>query len=168
MQECYQFLQKYKGVDNFRVYGNTGYEYAYINETYPTHIDYKWNELVICNLDIEVESAHGFSEAKDALNEVQAITMKCSTDGIFHVFSCQPFDAVIYNEEHKDTEIQYHYCTDELDLFDKFLDLWETLEPDISAMTGGTSHCAFLLARLMPKPLTPLCGSCSIRQSVQR
>lgn len=131
MQECYQFLQKYKGVDNFRVYGNTGYEYAYINETYPTHIDYKWNELVICNLDIEVESAHGFSEAKDALNEVQAITMKCSTDGIFHVFSCQPFDAVIYNEEHKDTEIQYHYCTDELDLFDKFLDLWETLEPDI-------------------------------------
>ena len=131
MGECYQFLQKYKGVDNFRVYGNTGYEYAYINETYPVHIDYKWNELVICNLDIEVESKHGFSEAKDALNEVQAITMKCSTDGIFHVFACQPFNESVYNEEHKDTTIVYHQCNDELDLFDKFLDLWETLEPDI-------------------------------------
>jgi DNA polymerase elongation subunit (family B) len=143
MQECYQFLQKYKGVDNFRVYGNTGYEYAYINETYPIHIDYKLSELVVCNLDIEVESKHGFSEAKDALNEVQAITMKCSTDGVFHVFACQPFNESVYNEEHKDTVIKYHQCEDELDLFDKFLDLWETVEPDI--VTGWnclplTSH----------------------------
>jgi DNA polymerase elongation subunit (family B) len=131
MQDCYQFLQKYKGVANFRVYGNTSYEYAYINETYPTHIDYKWNELVICNLDIEVESKMGFSEAKDALNEVQAITMKCSTDGIFHVFACQPFNDTVYNTEHTDTKILYHQCTDELDLLNNFLDLWETLEPDI-------------------------------------
>jgi DNA polymerase elongation subunit (family B) len=131
MQDCYQFLQKYKGVDNFRIYGNTAYEYAYINETYPTHIEHKSSEIVICNLDIEVESKHGFSEAKDALNEVQAITIKNSVDGIFHVFACQPFDDDAYNEEHKDTVIVYHQCADELELFDKFLDLWETLEPDI-------------------------------------
>jgi DNA polymerase elongation subunit (family B) len=131
MQDCYQFLQKYKGVDNFRVYGNTAYEYAYINETYPTHIEYKSNEIVLVNLDIEVESKQGFSEAKDALNEVQAITIKNSVDGIFHVFACQPFDDFAYNEEHKDTVIVYHQCADELELFDKFLDLWETLEPDI-------------------------------------
>jgi len=131
MQDCYQFLQKYKGVDNFRIYGNTAYEYAYINETYPTHIEYKSSEIVICNLDIEVESKHGFSEAKDALNEVQAITIKNSVDGIFHVFACQPFDDDVYNEEHKDTTIVYHLCEDEIDLLNKFLDLWETLEPDI-------------------------------------
>ena len=131
MQECYQFLQKYKGVDNFRVYGNTGYEYAYINETYSTHIDYKLKEIVIVNLDIEVESKQGFSEARDAANEVIAITMKCSTDGIFHVFACQPFDETSYNEEHKDSVIVYHECEDEIALFDQFLDMWETLEPDI-------------------------------------
>jgi DNA polymerase elongation subunit (family B) len=131
MQECYQFLQKYKDVDNFRVYGNTGYEYAYINETYDTHIDYKLSELVVVNLDIEVESKNGFSEAKDAFNEVIAITMKCSSDGIFHVFACQPFDSVAYNQEHKDSVIVYHECEDEIGLFDKFLDMWETLEPDI-------------------------------------
>ena len=131
MQECYQFLQKYKGVDNFRVYGNTAYEYTYINETYPTHIEYKWSELVVCNLDIEVESKQGFSEAKDATNEIQAITIKCSTDGIFHVFACQPFDAVSYNVEHTDSVIEYHQCSDEIDLLQKFLDLWETVEPDI-------------------------------------
>jgi DNA polymerase elongation subunit (family B) len=131
MQDCYQFMQKYKGVSNFRVYGNTAYEYAYINETYPTHIEYKWNELVIVNLDIEVESKNGFSEAKDANNEVTAITIKNSVDGIFHVFACQPFDDAAYNEEHKDTKIVYYHCEDEIELLASFLDLWETLEPDI-------------------------------------
>jgi DNA polymerase elongation subunit (family B) len=131
MQDCYQFMQKYKGVANFRIYGNTAYEYAYINETYPTHIDYKWNELVIANLDIEVESKNGFSEAKDANNEVIAITIKNSVDGIFHVFACQPFDEATYNQEHKDTTIVYYHCEDEIDLLQKFLDLWETIEPDI-------------------------------------
>jgi DNA polymerase elongation subunit (family B) len=131
MQDCYQFMQKYKGVANFRIYGNTGYEYAYINETYPTHIEYKWNELVIVNLDIEVESKNGFSEAKDANNEVIAITIKNSADGIFHVFACQPFDEVQYNKDHTDTKIIYHLCQDEVDLLEQFLDLWETVEPDI-------------------------------------
>ena len=131
MNDCYMFFQQYKGVDNFRIYGNINYEYAYINETYPTHIDYDIKDIVICNIDIEVESKLGFSDAKDAANEITAITMKCSTDGIFHVFACKPFDAISYNMEHQDSVINYHQSTDEIDLLEQFLDLWETIEPDI-------------------------------------
>jgi DNA polymerase elongation subunit (family B) len=89
--------------------------------------------MVVCNLDIEVakDKETGYSDPKDATNEVTAITMKSSHDGIFHVFACKPFDDVAYNAEHTDTKIVYHECDDEIDLFEKFLDLWETIEPDI-------------------------------------
>jgi DNA polymerase elongation subunit (family B) len=132
MGDCYQFLQKYKDVGNFQIFGNTAYEYTFINEEYPGLLNYKISEMVICNLDIEVaKTADGYSEARDAANEVTAITMKSSGDGIYHVFACQPFDDKQYNFEHQDTIIAYHQCEDEMDLFYKFLDLWERIEPDI-------------------------------------
>lgn len=131
MGECYQFFQKYKDVDNFKIYGNTGYEYTYINEEYPGHIDFKINDLVVCNFDIEVDSKNGFAEVAAATNEVTAITIKSSVDNVFHVFACKPFDEVGYNAEHQDTVIAYHECEDELELLYQFLELWETLEPDI-------------------------------------
>ena len=138
MGDCYQFIQAYKDVDDFRIFGNTSYEYNFLDEEYPGVLDYKLNEMVVCNLDIEVaKTKDGYSEAKDATNEVIAITMKSSHDGIFHVFACQEFDEDLYNLEHQDTKITYHLCEDEMDLFYKFLDLWETIEPDIVTNWNG-------------------------------
>jgi DNA polymerase elongation subunit (family B) len=132
MGECYQFIQKYKDVDNFRIYGNTAYEYSYLNEEYPDAITYNLNDMVTINLDIEVEKTdQGYSEAKDATNRVTAITAKVSVDGVFHVFAYKDFDADEYNASHPDTPIDYHFCEDEIEMFQKFLDLWELVEPDI-------------------------------------
>lgn len=132
MSDCYNFIQKYKDIGNFPIFGNTSYEYAFINEEYPDHIDHNLNEMVVCNLDIEVaKTEEGYSEAKDAKNEVIAITMKSSHDGVFHVFACKPFDVEAYNKKHPDTKIEYHQCEDELELFYLFLDLWERISPDI-------------------------------------
>ena len=120
--DCYKFTQKYKGLQE--VYGNTAYEYAFLNEEYPGHIDYNIADMVVLNLDIEVASKGGFSTAEAADQEVTAITIKNSKDGIFHVFACKEFKNNL-------SEVRYYQCDDELDLLDRFLTLWETIEPDI-------------------------------------
>ena len=131
MGECYNFIQKYKDIGNFPIYGNTGYEYAFINEEYPEHIDHNLNDMVVLNIDIEVEKTEeGYSEAKDAKNQIISITMKSSSDGVFHVLACKPFDVAAYNEKHAD-KIVYHECEDEVELLYKFVNLWEGISPDI-------------------------------------
>lgn len=132
MGECYQFIQSYKDVDNFRIFGNTSYEYSFLNEEYPGTVDYSLNEMIVLNLDIEVaKTKDGYSEAKDANNEIIAITMKGSHDNIYHVLACKPFNDTDYNQEHTDTKIKYWQCEDEVELLYKFLDLWERIDPDI-------------------------------------
>ena len=34
IRDCRDFVKKYEGVDNFKIYGNQKYEYAYISDTY--------------------------------------------------------------------------------------------------------------------------------------
>jgi hypothetical protein len=74
MSDAYVFVKKYQGVQNFRVFGNTQYEYSYLNEQYPGHIEYDIADMVVVNIDIEVASKGGFSTPEDANQEVTAIT----------------------------------------------------------------------------------------------
>ncbi len=130
MQDCYQFMQKYKDIENFKIYGNTAYEYAYINEEYPGHVQFDITKVIICTLDIEVEYVNGYSEAKEAKNPVISITAKDSTDGSYHVFACKPFI-------NKNTKVTYYQCHNEVDLFEQFLDFWEKMDADILTFWNG-------------------------------
>jgi DNA polymerase elongation subunit (family B) len=122
MNDCYHFTKKNRGLQ--KVYGNTFYEYAFLNEEYPGHIEYNIADMIICNLDIEVASKGGFSTAEAADQEVTAITVKNSKDGIFHVFACKEFQNTL-------PEVRYYHCDNEEDLLERFLKLWEGIEPDI-------------------------------------
>jgi DNA polymerase elongation subunit (family B) len=125
MSECREFIDRYKDVQNFKVFGNTAYEYAFIQEEYPGPIEYSMSDLVISNLDIEVASRYGFPEPEEANEEVTAITVKNSKDGIYTVFAC----GVFINKTPE--SVRFVQCEDEIDLLQRFLDFWQVLEPDI-------------------------------------
>jgi len=116
-------------IDNYTIYGNDGFQYAYIADNYHGQIEIDPKLIVIANVDIEVASRTGFRAALDTVNtpeEIISITLKASNEDKFHVFGTKPYipsDEVIYYE-----------CDDEDDLLKKFLELWTKIEPD--AMTG--------------------------------
>jgi DNA polymerase elongation subunit (family B) len=142
MKECREFVDSYSDIENFRVYGNTGYEYAFIQEEYPGQIEYNVADLAICNLDIEVASRNGFPEPEDANEEVTAITVKNSKDGIYTVFACGVFI-------NKFPDVKYVQCRDEIDLLCRFLGWWEEARPDI--LTGWnlrTFDAPYLINRI--------------------
>ena len=76
VRDCREFIKKYDGVENFKIYGNTGYIYQYISEMYPEEeIKFDTKKIKISTIDIEVASENGFPDVESAAEEVLLITV---------------------------------------------------------------------------------------------
>lgn len=54
IRDCRDFVEKYKEVENFPIYGNQRYEYAFLSEHTLDDIDWNRQYINVCNIDIEV------------------------------------------------------------------------------------------------------------------
>lgn len=54
IRDARDFVKKYDDVSNFKIYGNTGYQYAFIADEHPKMIDWNIDDLSIAITDIEV------------------------------------------------------------------------------------------------------------------
>jgi DNA polymerase elongation subunit (family B) len=122
IDEAKKFVKQYEHVDNFVYYGNTKYQYVYLCDTYPEHVDYDFSKIVIANIDIEVSSENGFAPVENPYEQVIAITIE--SDGRYAVFGCGEFSTT-------NKAIKYIRCNDERDLLVKFMEYWEKMSPDI-------------------------------------
>jgi DNA polymerase elongation subunit (family B) len=122
IRDCRDFVKQYEGVENFRIYGNQKYEYAFIADQHPQDVDWDMDHISVCNIDIEVGSENGFPEPDDANEPITAITYKMGDK--FIVFGCGAF-----NNSRED--VQYIKCRDEIDLIKRFIDEWSGNYPDI-------------------------------------
>jgi len=122
IKDSREFISQYKDVENFEIYGNTNYHYCFMGDEYPGKIEYNFDDLIVCNLDIEVASENGFPTADLAQEEVIAITMKVKD--LFFVFGCG-------NYKNYNPKVTYFQCEDEVELLSRFLDIWEKISPDI-------------------------------------
>ena len=122
MPECREFLERYKNVDNFPVFGNNRFDYAYIADEYPDDILWDVSKVLIAYLDIEVGSENGFPEPRSANESVTAITIKIK--GNYFVFGVGDYS------KHRD-DVHYAQCSDESQLLRRFLDFWTRFHPDV-------------------------------------
>jgi DNA polymerase elongation subunit (family B) len=70
-----EFVDKYRDVQSYPIYGNTDYLYQFIGEEYPSEIYYDMNMMKIAYLDIETESEEGFPNIETANERVNVITL---------------------------------------------------------------------------------------------
>ncbi len=138
--ECREFLERYESVDNFPIFGNNRYEYAYIADEYPDDILWDVSKILIAYLDIEVGSENGFPEPRDANEAITAISIKVK--GNYFVFGCGDY------VKHRD-DVHYAKCRDESDLIRRFLDLWTRWHPDVvSGWNIETFDIPYLVNRI--------------------
>jgi len=57
MREASDFLDQYKEIDNFKMYGTKKYIQQFIGEKFPTVPKYDINLIDICSIDIEVATS---------------------------------------------------------------------------------------------------------------
>jgi DNA polymerase elongation subunit (family B) len=125
VKDCREFLDKYKDVKGFNVYGNERYIYQYISEKYPEEeIKFDVSKIKITTLDIETKTEEGFPDVNNCTEEILAITIQDYASKRIITWGVKPF------KNTKD-KLKYIQCADEHDLLEKFISFWENDTPEV-------------------------------------
>ena len=129
MREATDFMKRYEGVDNFKIYGMNNYVTQFITEEFPNDIEFNREWIDTCTIDIEVASDDGFPEPKYADKPVISITLKQPN---------QPYRVWGLYDYNAGEDVIYEKCEGEAQLLMKFLDHWSRNYPDI--ITGWNTR----------------------------
>ena len=125
VRDCREFLDKYKNVDGFNIYGNERYIYQYISEKYPEdEIKFDVSKIKLITLDIETTTEEGFPDINTCAEELLTITIQNYTTKKIRTWGVKPF-------KHQRDDLNYICCNDEHDLLEKFISYWEEEPPEV-------------------------------------
>ena len=134
IRDCRDFIKKYEGVENFKIYGNDRYIYQYISEMYPEEeIKFDTKKVKIATLDIEVASENGFPDVESAAEEVLLITIQDYATKQIRTWGRGSFD-------NKQQNVLYKGFRTEYELLNDFINWWmiESNTPEV--VTGWNSE----------------------------
>ena len=122
IRDARDFVKRYEEVQNFKIYGNDRFEYAFIADEHRGPIDWDITQLSIVIIDIEVGSENGFPDPYKATEPITAIAVRQLNGGIT-VYGC--------GEYKKQGDENYIQCKDEWTLCKTFLKDWQANYPDV-------------------------------------
>jgi len=126
IREARDFVKRYEQVANFKIFGNTRYEYAFIADTFRGVVDWDISHLSVAFIDIEVGSENGFPDPYKATEPITGIAIH-QLNGGTTVYGCGTY-------RNEDESVDYVLCKDEIDLCERFLADWASNHPDV--LTG--------------------------------
>lgn len=130
VRDCREFIKRYEGVENFKIYGNTGYIYQYISEMYPEEeIKFDITKIKVTTLDIEVASENGFPDVESAAEEVLLITIQDYSSKKIRTWGLGPF-------QNKQKNVEYRAFSTEHDLLTDFINWWMIEDNTPEVVTG--------------------------------
>ena len=134
VRDCRDFIKKYEGVENFKIYGNDRYIYQYISEMYPEEeIKFDTSKIKIATLDIEVASENGFPDVESAAEEVLLITVQDYATKQIRTWGRGPFN-------NKQKNVIYKGFRTEYELLNDFINWWMIEENTPEVVTGWNSE----------------------------
>ena len=134
VRDCREFIKKYDGIQNFKIYGNDRYIYQYISEMYPEEeVKFDTTKIKISTIDIEVKTENGFPDVESAAEEVLLITVQDYTTKHIRTWGQGPFN-------NKQENVIYKSFRTEYELLNDFINWWmiETNTPEV--VTGWNSE----------------------------
>ena len=133
VRDCREFIKKYEGVENFKIYGNTQYIYQYISEMYPEEdLKFDINKIKLTTIDIEVASENGFPDVESAAEEVLLITVQDYFTKQIHTWGLGPF-------KNSQSNVKYKSFSTEYDLLNDFINWWMVESNTPEVVTGWNS-----------------------------
>ena len=138
MKDAKEFIESYKDVDNFKIYGTTNYIHQFIHKVFPNDINLNMDFINVCSLDIEVASDEGFPFPEQAAFPVISIALKSSKSNIYHVWGLSDYDVDKSELDVGDSMILYNKCDSEIHLLESFLGYWVNYYPDV--ITGWNTR----------------------------
>ena len=121
------FMKKYEDVAGFDIYGSSLYTYQAIYGMFKGEVNYDVDLINVVSLDIETSTLNGFPNMEYADKEV--ITLSIRKKGKVAVFGTRPYKA-------KSEDVTYIQCKNEIDLLEKFLEVWNSNKWKPDVVTG--------------------------------
>ena len=133
VKDCREFYEKYKDVENFRIYGNERYISQYISDQYPQdHVEFDISKIQLYTIDIETKSEGGFPDVESVSEELLLITIQDFNTKQITTWGVGPFNNTQKNVNYR----QFH---DEYTMLSDFIEWWSNNTPDV--VTGW--NCEF-------------------------
>jgi DNA polymerase elongation subunit (family B) len=132
VRDCRDFIKKYDGVRDFKIYGNDRYIYQYISENYPEdEIKFDILKIKLTTIDIEVASENGFPDVENSAEEILLITLQDYNTKKICTWGQGKF-------ENNQKNVQYRGFSNEYDLLNDFIHWWMDHTPEV--ITGWNSE----------------------------
>jgi len=133
VRDCREFYEKYKDVENFRIYGNERYVYQYISDRYPQDtIEFDIKNIKLYTIDIETKSEDGFPDLESVNEELLLITIQDFNTKQITTWGVGPFN-------NKQRNVNYRQFRDEHSMLNDFIEWWHNNIPEV--ITGW--NCEF-------------------------
>lgn len=131
MSEAKEFVERYKDVGNFEVFGTTNYVTQYIQETYPGNIEFDPSLINIVSFDIEVDISDSYANIELADKEITSISFKSSKSDTYHLLGRKDYDKYKTITGLDPENISYMKFDTEAELLRRFVQLWTKDYPDV-------------------------------------
>lgn len=136
IKACKNFVEQYKDVDGFEMFGNTEFRAQFISSEFSSDIVYDKALIKGWNFDIETPSIDedgkslGFPDPEEAAFEVKSISLRDSITGTYFVFGLKDY---VHNPDDPEVghlDVKYMKCDSEADLLMKLVRFWSHDHPD--------------------------------------
>ena len=123
VHETKEYIERYKDIEGFQIYGNNNWIAQYISDNYPGEIIPDTDKIKIFTIDIETSTEHGFPDIPTANEEILLITLQDNKTKEIVTFGRQPIgDSGV---------IDYRLYESESVMLKEFLIYWQQNCPDV-------------------------------------
>lgn len=119
-----EYIDRYKDVEGFNIYGQTQFTYQFISEYWPGEIKYDSDLIKVFSIDIETATENGFPDIELANEEILLITVKDNYNKKIATFGTRPY-------ENSREDVKYIQCSDETHMLKEFIVFWQNNYPDV-------------------------------------
>jgi DNA polymerase elongation subunit (family B) len=133
VKEAREFLDQYRDVENFKIYGQTQWLYQWISDNFvdQAEIDFDTNQISVLSLDIETSTEHGFPNIQTANEQILLITVRDSLTGKLTTWGLKEYQG-------ENTEVDYRYFMREESMLKDFIAFLQEFKPDV--ITGWNTR----------------------------
>lgn len=124
IRDCKEFIEQYKDVHGFGIYGMNQYEYQYIADNYHGALAPDTSKIKIFTVDIETKTENGFPNIQTANEEILLISVMDYTSKAIVTFGCGDYTPSKQN-------VRYVKCSSESQLLNLFAQFWNKNYPDV-------------------------------------
>ena len=133
IKESRQFLEDYKDVSNFKVYGQTQFAYQWISDNFyeQEEIPFDTKQISVISLDIETETEFGFPNIQTANEGILLITIQDNLSKKLITWGTRPYTG-------KNKVVEYRCFETEAQMLQDWISWLNEFKPDV--ITGWNTR----------------------------